>query len=145
MATNSSQNSGASDSSNQRNQSNQRKAYTPEQKLKIVLESFQRDTTLEAVCIKYGVGRSALHRWRDDFQKAQSSVAESAFGDKRNPKSKAIRSGFPPGQSPDELKKIIGEQTVQIKILKKYRGCWVKTKAQSRSSQKLHRPRQPHL
>ena len=102
--------------------SKQRKSYTPEQKLKIVMESFQRDTTIEAVRIKYGVASSALHRWRDDFKKVQASVAESAFGDKRNPKSKAIRSGYEPGQSPDELKKIIGEQTVQIEILKKVQG-----------------------
>ena len=102
--------------------SNQRKSYTPEQKLKIVLESMQRDTTIESVRIKYGVAGSALHRWRDEFKKAQASLAESAFGDKRNPKSKAVRSGYAPGQSPDELKKIIGEQTVQIEILKKIQG-----------------------
>src|SRR6266536_5510252 len=99
--------------------SKQRTSYTPEQKLKIVLESFQRDTTTEAVRIKYGVASSALHRWREEFKKAQTTVAESAFGDKRNPKSKAIRAGYEPGQSPDDLKKIIGEQTVQIAILKK--------------------------
>jgi transposase-like protein len=102
--------------------SNQRKSYTPEQKLTIVLESLQRDTTIESVRIKYGVAASALHRWREEFKKAQASLAESAFGDKRNPKSKAVRSGYEPGQSPDELKKIIGEQTVQIEILKKVPG-----------------------
>jgi transposase len=116
MATNSSQNSESS------NGSIQRKTYTPEQKLKIVMESFQRDTTIEATRIKYGVGASVLHRWREDFSKAQNAIAESAFGDRRNPRSKAIRSGFPPGQSPDDLKKIIGEQTVQIEILKKVQG-----------------------
>jgi transposase len=103
-------------------QSEQRKSYLPEQKLKIVLESFQRDTTIDAVRIKYGVAASALHRWREEFKKAQVAVAQSTFGDKRNPKSKAIRSGYEPGQSPDELKKIIGEQTVQIEILKKVQG-----------------------
>ena len=102
--------------------SNQRKTYTPEQKLRIVLESFQRDTTIEAVRLKYGLSGSVLHRWRDDFKHAQATIAESAFGDKRNPKSKAVRSGYEPGQSPDELKKIIGEQTVQIEILKKVQG-----------------------
>ena len=106
----------------QEKQSNQRKTYTPEQKLKIVLESSQRDTTIDAVRIKYGVTGSVLHRWRDEFKKAQGSVAESAFGDKRSPRSKALRSGYEPGQSPDELKKIIGEQTVQIEILKKVQG-----------------------
>ena len=99
--------------------SSRRKFYTPEQKLKIVLESLQRDTTIESVRIKYGVAASALHRWREEFKKAQAALAEAAFGDKRNPKSKAIRAGYEPGQSPDELKKIIGEQTVQIEILKK--------------------------
>jgi transposase-like protein len=108
----------ATDSDN----ANQRNSYTPEQKLKIVLESMQRDTTIESVRIKYGVAGSALHRWRDEFKKAQASLAESAFGDKRNPKSKAVRSGYEPGQSPDELKRIIGEQTVQIEILKKVQG-----------------------
>lgn len=102
--------------------SNQRKTYTPEQKLKIVLESFQRDTTIEAVRIKYGVASSALHRWREAFKKAQAAIAESAFGDKRNPGAKAIRTGFEPGQSPEELKRIIGDQTVQIEILKKVQG-----------------------
>lgn len=102
--------------------SQQRKHYTPEQKLKIVLESLQRDTTIESVRIKYGIAGSVLHRWREEFKKAQATIAQSAFGDKRNPRSKAIRSGFEPGQSPDELKKIIGEQTVQIEILKKVQG-----------------------
>lgn len=61
---------------------------TPEQKLKIVLESMQRDTTVEAVRIKYGVAASALHRWREEFKKAQATLAETAFGDKRNPRAK---------------------------------------------------------
>ena len=100
----------------------QRRIYSSEQKLKIVMESFQRDTTVEAVRIKYGVAASVLHRWRDEFKKAYAVVAESAFGDKRSPKAKAIRSGYEPGQSPDDLKKIIGEQTVQIEILKKVQG-----------------------
>lgn len=106
----------------QEKQSGQRKSYTPEQKLKIVLESLQRDTTIESVRIKYGVATSALHRWREEFKKAQADIATSAFGDKRNPKSRAIRAGYEPGQSPDDLKKIIGEQTVQIEILKKVQG-----------------------
>lgn len=99
-----------------------RKSYQPEQKLRIVLESLQRDTTIEAVRLKYGLSNSILHRWRDDFKQAQTTIAETAFGDKRNPKAKAIRAGYEPGQSPEELKRIIGDQTVQIAILKKVQG-----------------------
>ncbi len=120
MTTTSSQNLGVATGT--ASSANQRKSYTAEQKLKIVLESFQRDTSIEAVRIKYGVASSALHRWRDEFKASQAAIAETTFGDKRNPKSKAIREGYEPGQSPDDLKKIIGEQTVQIAILKKVQG-----------------------
>lgn len=95
-----------------------RKTYTPEIKLRVVLESMQRDTTQEAVCKKFGISSSMLHRWRKEFQKN----AESVFTDKRDPKQKAQSQGYPEGQSPDDLKKIIGELTVQNEILKKVSG-----------------------
>ncbi len=44
------------------------------------------------------------------------------FGDKRNPKAKAQAQGYPPGESPDDLKRIIGDLTVQNDILKKVQG-----------------------
>ncbi|GHO79252.1 hypothetical protein KSD_70230 [Ktedonobacter sp. SOSP1-85] len=93
----------------------EKKTYTAEFKVKAVLESLQRDTTLEAVCQKLGVSRSQLIRWRQEFQEK----APDLFVDKRNPKQKAISQGYEPGESPDDLKKIIGELTVQNEILKK--------------------------
>ncbi len=96
----------------------QRKTYTPEFKLKVVLESFQRDTTLEAVCQRFGVSKSMVHRWRQDFQ----AHAANALLDKRNPKQKAVAQGYAPGESPDELKRIIGDLTVQLEIVKKAQG-----------------------
>lgn len=95
-----------------------RKTYTPEFKLKVVLESMQRDTTQEAVCKKFGISSSVLHCWRKEFQQN----AESVFSDKRDPKQKAQSRGYAPGESPDDLKKMIGELTVQNEILKKASG-----------------------
>lgn len=92
-----------------------RKHYSPEFKLKVVLESMQRDTTQEAVCRKFGIVSSMLHRWRKEFQENAPSI----FLDQRDPKKKAIAQGYEPGESPDDLKKIIGELTVQNEILKK--------------------------
>ena len=63
-----------------------RTQYTPEFKLKVVLESLQRDTTLEEVRKKFGVSTSMIHRWRQEFQ----AKAADLFVDKRNPKQKAI-------------------------------------------------------
>src|SRR6266702_1459926 len=92
-----------------------RKSYTSEYKLKVVLESMQRDTTQEEVCQKFGVASSMLHRWRTEFQ----TNAASIFQDKRDPKQKAHSQGYEPGESPDDLKKLIGDLTVQSDILKK--------------------------
>ncbi len=97
---------------------NQRKQYSPEFKLKVVLESLQRDTTLEEVRTKFGVSTSMIHRWRQEFQ----AKAAEVFVDKRNPKRKAQAQGYAPGESPDDLKKLIGELLVQNEILKKAQG-----------------------
>jgi putative transposase len=86
-----------------------RNHYTPEFKAKVVLESSQRDTTIEEVRKKYGVTNSMIHRWREEFKKNLLLL----FGDKRNPKAKAQAQGCAPGESPDDLKKLIGELTVQ--------------------------------
>ncbi len=95
-----------------------RKSYTPEYTLKVVLESMQRDTTQEDVCKQFGIASSMLHRWRKEFQ----ANAASAFHDKRDPKQKAHSQGYEPGESLDDLKKIIGELTVQNDILNKASG-----------------------
>lgn len=96
----------------------QRRQFSPEQKLQVVLESLQHDTTLQAVSRKYSIVTSVIIRWRKEFREKASVV----FSDKRNPKGKAVANGFKPGESPDELKRIIGELTVQNEILKKVQG-----------------------
>jgi len=95
-----------------------RKSYTPEFKLKVVLESMQPDTTQEEVCQKFGISSSMLHRWRKEFQ----ANAASIFHDKRDPKQKAQSQGYEPGESPDELKQIIGALTVRNELLTKASG-----------------------
>lgn len=91
-----------------------RKQYTSEFKFKAVMESFQRDTTIEAVCRKFDVPSSVMSRWRQEFQQHGPGAFEGkGQQQKRNPA---------PGESPEELKKIIGELTVQNELLKKSRG-----------------------
>lgn len=58
----------------------EKKTYTSEFKVKVVLESLQRDTTVEAVCQKFGVSRSQLWRWKQEFQER----APGLFLDKRS-------------------------------------------------------------
>jgi putative transposase len=70
-----------------------RRQFTPEQKLQVVLESLQRDTTLEEVSRKYGIVSSVIIRWRKEFKEKASVV----FSDKRNPKGKSASSGYKEG------------------------------------------------
>ena len=95
-----------------------RKQYDPECKLKVVMESFQRETTLEEVCRKFDVSSSMVSRWRQAFQERGAEI----FADQRDRQSRRKAQGYEPGESPDELKKLIGELTVQNEILKKSRG-----------------------
>lgn len=100
----------------------QRRQFTPDFKVQVILESLQRDTTIEAVSRKYGIISSVIIIWRKAFKEHVSMV----FADQRNPKGKAIANGFKPGESPDDLKRIIGDPTVQNEILKKFRGFCLK-------------------
>lgn len=95
-----------------------RKQYTPEFKFKVVVESMQRDTMLEEVCRKYSVSSSMVSRWRQAFQEKGPEI----FRDQRDLARRSKAKGYEPGESPDELKKLIGELTVQNDILKKSRG-----------------------
>jgi transposase len=104
--------------SNASNAGASRRAFTPEFKLKVVLECMQRDTTVEQVRRKYNVSWSVIDRWRKEFK----AKAPEIFGDQRNPRVKAKTQGYAPGQSPDELKRIIGDLTIQVEVLKKVEG-----------------------
>ena len=65
---------------------NKRESYTPEFKLKVVLESMQRDITQEEVCKKFGVSSSMIHRWRKEFQ----ANAVGIFHDERETMEKQV-------------------------------------------------------
>jgi transposase len=80
------------------NMPGKRKSYSPE--FKVVMESFQWDTTIEEVCRKFDVPSSVVSRWRQEFQQNGPQV----FTDQRNPKTRAQMQGYAPGESPDELK-----------------------------------------
>ena len=83
--------------------------FSPEIKFKAVVESFQRDTTIEEVRRRFGVSKAAINSWRKQFKEFGPEIF--TLGKRRkNP---------PAEESPEELKKIIGDLTVQLEILKK--------------------------
>lgn len=92
-----------------------RKHYSSEFKFKVVMESFQRDTTIEAACRKFDVPSSVVSRGLQEFQQNVPGVFEG--------KRKGQERGDAPGESPAELKQLIGDLTVQNELLKKSPGC----------------------
>lgn len=77
------------------------------------MESFQRNTTIEEICRRYDLAQSVVHKWRKTFRDKGASIYISESIHKKK---------WPVGQSPDELKRIIGSVTVENEILKKALG-----------------------
>ncbi len=95
-----------------------RKQYTAEFKFKVVLESLQRDTTIEEVCRRFEVSASMVSRWRQAFQQNGPEV----FADPRERLGRA--QAYAPGESSEDLKHLIGELTVQNELLKNPADSW---------------------
>lgn len=91
-----------------------RKHYDNEYKTRIVLESLQKTVTQERVLAKYGISASMLNRWRKQFL----ANAHTAFEQPKTKKKVAEK------ESPEYLKKIIGDITVENEILKKALSVW---------------------
>ena len=66
-----------------------------------------------------------VSRWRQAFQQKGPEL----FADQRDPKSRRKALGYDPGESPDDLKKLIGELTVHNDILKNPEDCWANEQA----------------
>lgn len=91
-----------------------RKKYQSDFKVRVVLESFQRDTTIETIRRRYQVSSSVINKWRTMFKKNAHLVFED------NKTTKKIS----PNESLEELKRIIGELTIENALLKKALSVW---------------------
>jgi len=91
-----------------------RKSYDADFKVQVVLESMQRDTTIEELRMKYGIRPNLINSWRAHFKQN----AHLAFLTQKTKKK------IEPKDSPELLKKIIGDLTVENDILKKALSVW---------------------
>lgn len=83
-----------------------KKVYDANFKTQVVIQSLNPNTTIEAVRIRYGLSKNTINSWRKIF----FTNAHKAFTSDAKPE---------PGQSAEELKKLIGDLTVENSILKK--------------------------
>ncbi len=94
-----------------------RNSYDASFKTQVVLESMQRDTTIEKVRIKYNVATSVINRWRKQFKDNAHLAFEASLTTTRKKK-------LTEDKSPEYLKRLIGDLTVENSILKKALSVW---------------------
>jgi transposase-like protein len=87
--------------------SNHAKKYTPQFKAKVVLELFRGEKTQTEASRAYGVHRSVLTRWQNEF----TERAAELFGNEEHQDEAAARIA--------ELEQMVGKLTMQLEIAKK--------------------------
>ena len=89
------------------------KQYESATKITAVKELIKGSQTQEQICIKYGVSRSALNKWKKQFDNNAYLIFEVSTPKK--PKE---------DKNPEYLTGVIGKLTVENDILKKALGVW---------------------
>jgi len=97
------------------NKPKQRRTWTPEQKLQLVLESLQSDRQASEICRREGLAPSELYKWRKQLLASAGTV----FTDKRG-----RRTGEDPqiarlAADNQRMKGVIAEITAENLVLKK--------------------------
>ena len=87
-----------------------KRQHSPSFKFKVVMESFQRDTTVKQVSDHFGVRATLIHTWRKHFRETGPELfIQKVRGKTRQAEQTSV----------EELERIIGNLTVENQILKK--------------------------
>jgi putative transposase len=89
-----------------------RKKHSSKVKFQVVLETLREDQSITEVARTYGIHANMITRWRTHFLGQGHKIFESDAKGAGKAQDKKI----------EELEKIIGKQTVEISLLKKFLG-----------------------
>ena len=91
-----------------------RRKYTPEEKIRIVLEGFRREVTVSELCRREGIKPGAYYAWTKDFMEAGKE------GLNRDSVREATRQEIEHLQREShDLKLLVAELSLQVERLKK--------------------------
>jgi len=94
-------------------QSKRRRKWTPQQKLRIVLETLQSDTRLAEICRREGLSPNLVYKWRNQLM----GSAEEVFARKTSPSQDRRVAKL--AADNQRMKDVIAEITAENLVLKK--------------------------
>ena len=91
-----------------------RRKYTPEEKIRIVLEGFRREVTVADLCRREGIKPHSYYAWTKEFMEAgKERLVRDSVRDATRQEIGELR------RESGELKQLVGELSLQVSRLKK--------------------------
>jgi len=91
-----------------------RRKFTAEEKIRIVLEGFRRDTPIRDLCRREGIRPSTYYAWLKDFMEAgKERLTKDITRDATRTETQEIK------RENDRLKTLVAELSLQVHVLKK--------------------------
>ncbi len=91
-----------------------RHKYTPEEKIRIVLEGFRRETTVNDLCRREGIKPHSYYAWTKEFMEAgKERLTRDSVRDATRQEIEQLK------RENSELKHLVGELSLELQRLKK--------------------------
>jgi transposase len=91
-----------------------RRKFTPEEKIRIVLEGFRRDTPIRDLCRREGIRPSTYYAWLKDFMEAgKERLTRDTVRDATRAEVQELK------RENERLKQLVAELSLQVHVLKK--------------------------
>jgi len=91
-----------------------RRKFTPEEKIRIVLEGFRRDTPIRDLCHREGIHPATYYAWLKDFMEAgKERLTRDTVRDATRAEVQELR------RENARLKTLVAELCLQVHVLKK--------------------------
>ena len=91
-----------------------RRKYTPEEKIRIVLEGFRRETTVNDLCRREGIKPHSYYAWTKDFMEAgKERLTRDSVRDATRQELEQLK------RENSELKELVGELSLELHRIKK--------------------------
>jgi transposase len=91
-----------------------RRKFTPEEKVRVVLEGFRRETRVSDLCRREGINPNVYYAWLKEFMEAgKTRLAAETVRDATQAEVEGLK------QQNERLKQLVAELSLEVLVLKK--------------------------